>query len=155
MLQSAQGKDYRMLRGKAMECLSLIGVAVGKERFKGDAKDVMDVLIKTQELELEPDDPQVSFLLQACARVCKCLGGDFQPFLPFVIPPLLRSALTDPELHVTDADEEDDGAGEEEGVESVTVAIRGQVHAPPPARIIAHRASAHHAPQPLPDAAGQ
>ena len=62
---------------------------------------------------------------QACARICKCLGGDFKPYLPFVIPPLLDSAQIDPELHVTDADE-DDGAGEEEGMESVTVAIRGQ-----------------------------
>ena len=41
LLQSAQGKDYRMLRGKAMECISLIGVAVGKEKFAADAKEVM------------------------------------------------------------------------------------------------------------------
>jgi len=125
LLQSAQGKDHRMLRGKAMECISLIGVAVGKERFGPDAKEVMEILITTQTSALEPDDPQVSFLLQACARICKCLGGDFKPYLPFVIPPLLDSAQIDPELHVTDADE-DDGAGEEEGMESVTVAIRGQ-----------------------------
>ena len=125
LLQSAQGKDYRMLRGKAMECISLIGVAVGKERFGPDAKEVMEILITTQTSALDPDDPQVSFLLQACARICKCLGADFKPYLPFVIPPLLDSAQIDPELHVTDADE-DDGAGEEEGMESVTVAIRGQ-----------------------------
>ena len=66
LLQSAQGKDYRMLRGKAMECISLIGVAVGKERFGPDAKEVMEILIKTQTSTLDPDDPQVSFLLQAC-----------------------------------------------------------------------------------------
>ena len=127
LLRNAEGKEYRMLRGKAMECISLIGVAVGKERFGGDAKEVMELLIATQTGTLEPDDPQVSFLLQACARVCKCLGPDFTPYLPFVIPPLLESAQIDPELHVTDADD-DDGAGEEEGMESVTVAIRGQGH---------------------------
>ena len=71
LLQSAQGKDYRMLRGKAMECISLIGVAVGKERFGPDAKEVMEILIKTQTSTLDPDDPQVSFLLQAC---CLRLG---------------------------------------------------------------------------------
>ena len=52
-----------------MECISLIGVAVGKERFGPDAKEVMEILITTQTSALEPDDPQVSFLLQACARV--------------------------------------------------------------------------------------
>ena len=51
---------------QAMECISLIGVAVGKERFGPDAKEVMEILIKTQTSTLDPDDPQVSFLLQAC-----------------------------------------------------------------------------------------
>ena len=40
ILQVAGGKEMRMLRGKAMECISLIGVAVGKERFGADAKEV-------------------------------------------------------------------------------------------------------------------
>ena len=87
----------------------------------------MDCLIQTQQGNLDPDDPQVSFLLQASARICKCLGADFQPYLPFVIPPLLQSAQIDPELEVTDADEPaaDD---EDDGLESVTVNIRGQGH---------------------------
>jgi len=126
ILQEAIGKEYRMLRGKAMECISLIGVAVGPEKFGADAKEVMDLIIASQQQEaLEPDDPQINFMLQACGRICKCLGEHFQPYLPFVIPPLLRSAQVDPELHVTDADEEDDNEAEE-GMESVTVAIRGQ-----------------------------
>lgn len=29
----ATGEDQAMLRGKAMECISLIGIAVGKEKF--------------------------------------------------------------------------------------------------------------------------
>uniref|UniRef100_A0A7S3C1U5 TOG domain-containing protein n=1 Tax=Haptolina ericina TaxID=156174 RepID=A0A7S3C1U5_9EUKA len=126
ILSNAQGKEMRMLRGKAMECISLIGMAVGKDIFGQDAKDVMDILIRTQGEQLEPDDPQVSFMLQACARICKTLGEHFQPYLPFVIPPLLKSAQIDPELHVTDADDVDGEQEEEEGMESVTVAIRGQ-----------------------------
>ena len=125
LLKLGPAKELRMLRGKAMECISLIGVAVGKERFSGDAKEVMDLLISTQSAQLDPDDPQVNFMLQACARICKCLGEHFKPYLPLVIPPLLASAQIDPELHVTDADE-DGGGEEEEGMESVTVAIRGQ-----------------------------
>ena len=129
ILQMAQGKEERMLRGKSMECISLIGVAVGKEAFGADAKEVMDLLLASQQgVELEPDDPQISFMLQACGRICKCLGEQFRPYLPFVIPPLLKSAQIDPELHVTDADYDDDEQEEEEGMESVTVAIRGQGH---------------------------
>ena len=131
LLQSAQGKDYRMLRGKAMECISLIGVAVGKERFGPDAKEVMEILITTQTSALDPDDPQVSFLLQACARICKCLGADFKPYLPFVIPPLLDSAQIDPELHVTDADE-DDGAGASETGAGAAVDALQQLRRPQP-----------------------
>jgi hypothetical protein len=130
ILQVAQGKEHRLLRGKSMECISLIGVAVGKDAFRSDAKEVMDLLLAAQQgVELEPDDPQISFMLQACGRICKCLGAEFRPYLPFVIPPLLKSAQIDPELHVTDADydEEEDV---EEGIESVTVAIRGQALMP-------------------------
>ena len=127
ILQVAQGKEYRMLRGKSMECISLIGVAVGKEAFGADAKEVMDLLLASQQgVELEPDDPQISFMLQACGRICKCLGEQFRPYLPFVIPPLLKSAQIDPELHVSDADGDDDDQENEEGMESVTVNIRGQ-----------------------------
>jgi HEAT repeat protein len=126
ILQLAGGKQFRMLRGKAMECISLIGVAVGDAAFEPDAKEVMDLIIQTQQTEaLDPDDPQIQFMLQACGRICKCLGEKFSPYLPYVIPPLLRSALVDPELHVTDADDEDEVEAEE-GMESVTVAIRGQ-----------------------------
>ena len=48
LLTDLAGKEFRMLRGKAMECISLIGVAVGKEKFAADAKEVMDCPIQTQ-----------------------------------------------------------------------------------------------------------
>ena len=41
ILTDLAGKEFRMLRGKAMECIDLIGVAVGKEKFAADAKEVM------------------------------------------------------------------------------------------------------------------
>ena len=48
ILINAEGKDYRMLRAKAVECISLVGMAVGKERFAADAKEVMDMLMQLQ-----------------------------------------------------------------------------------------------------------
>jgi hypothetical protein len=32
LFKNAVSPDYRMLRGKTMECISLIGLAVGKEK---------------------------------------------------------------------------------------------------------------------------
>jgi hypothetical protein len=32
LFKNAISPDYRMLRGKTMECISLIGLAVGKEK---------------------------------------------------------------------------------------------------------------------------
>lgn len=81
ILALATGKADRMLRGKAMECISLIGIAVGKETFGQDAKEVMDMMMALQGTELETDDPQVSYLLQAWGRIAKSLGEDFIPYL--------------------------------------------------------------------------
>ena len=32
LVENATGKDYKMLRGKTIECISLIGLAVGREK---------------------------------------------------------------------------------------------------------------------------
>jgi len=68
ILSTATQKDQRMLRGKAMECISLIGIAVGKEKFMTDAKFVMDLLASIQKDTIDPDDPQREFMLQAWTR---------------------------------------------------------------------------------------
>jgi len=43
ILMNATDKSNRMLRAKSMECISLVGMAVGKEKFRDDAKQVMFV----------------------------------------------------------------------------------------------------------------
>lgn len=39
IMQNALSSDYRMLRGKTIECISLIGLAVGKEKVRGFSID--------------------------------------------------------------------------------------------------------------------
>jgi len=109
ILVNANGKEYRMLRGKTMECASLIGIAVGKERFFKDAKDIMDLMMKTQTSKLEADDPQVGFLLQSWARICRCLGEDFVPYLPHIMPPLLASAKISPNIKIDSNETAEEG----------------------------------------------
>lgn len=118
MLQTCTAKDQRTLRGKTMECISLIGIAVGRDVFINDAKEIMDQFHATQSSALDPDDPQVSYLLQAWGRVAKALKQDFIPYLGLVMPPLMQSALlkVDTEVVEDDADADDD-----EGIATVVV----------------------------------
>ncbi|XP_078437509.1 ARM repeat superfamily protein [Wolffia australiana] len=122
ILMNATDKPKRMLRAKSMECISLVGMAVGKEKFRDDAKQVMDVLMTLQVSQLETDDPTTSYMLQAWARLCKCLGQDFLPYMSVVMPPLLQSAQLKPDVTITSADSEDDiDESDDESIETITL----------------------------------
>uniref|UniRef100_A0A3Q3K9F1 Importin-5 n=1 Tax=Monopterus albus TaxID=43700 RepID=A0A3Q3K9F1_MONAL len=111
IVENAVQKELRLLRGKTIECISLIGLAVGKEKFIPDASAVMQLLLKTQTdfNDLEDDDPQISYMISAWARMCKILGKDFQQCLPVVM-----AASIKPEVALLDTQDmenisEDDG----------------------------------------------
>jgi len=109
LFKNAITPDYRMLRGKTMECISLIGLAVGKEKFVNDCYEIMQELVKTQvDFEnLADDDPQISYLIGAWTRICKILGKDFEQYLPIVMGPVLKAAAFKPEVTVlADGDNE-------------------------------------------------
>ncbi|KAK8319481.1 hypothetical protein V6Z12_A13G245500 [Gossypium hirsutum] len=108
ILVNATDKSNCMLRAESMECINLVGMAVGKEKFRADAKQVMEVLMSLQGSQMETDDPTTSYMLQAWARLCKCLGQDFLPYMTVVIPPLLQSAQLKPDVTITSADSDND-----------------------------------------------
>lgn len=106
IIQNATTEELKMLRGKTIECVSLIGLAVGPEKFMSDASDVMDMLLKTHtEGDLPDDDPQTSYLISAWARICKILGKQFEQYLPLVMGPVMRTAAMKPEVALLDNDE--------------------------------------------------
>ncbi|XP_057484195.1 uncharacterized protein LOC130770680 [Actinidia eriantha] len=122
ILVNATDKSNRMLRAKAMECISLVGMAVGKEKFRDDAKQVMEVLMSLQGSQMENDDPTTSYMLQAWARLCKCLGQDFLPYMSFVMPPLLQSAQLKPDVTITSADSDNEiDESDDESMETITL----------------------------------
>lgn len=124
IFQNAIGKDFRLLRGKAIECISLIGLAVGAQTFLPDASEVMQLLLKTQtEMEvMEADDPQISYMISAWARMCKIIGKDFVQYLSLVMPPVLKAAQIKPDVAVLDMDDPQNTAlDEEEGWEFVSL----------------------------------
>lgn len=124
IMQNALSSDYRMLRGKTIECISLIGLAVGKEKFLPDANEVMQLLLKTQtEMEdLEADDPQISYMISAWARMCKIFGTEFTQYLPLVMPSVMKAASIKPEVAVIDADDPKSGQySEDDGWQFITL----------------------------------
>ena len=75
-----------LLRAKALECISLVGMAVGRDRFRADAHEVMKFMQALQQQELDPDDPTGGYMLQVLAvtlsmsqltsmesEACRCL----------------------------------------------------------------------------------
>ncbi|KAG7160960.1 Importin-5-like 1 [Homarus americanus] len=64
IIENANSTDLRLLRGKTIECVSLIGLAVGADKFLTDAGKMMDLLLKAQtnQEEMADDDPQVALL---------------------------------------------------------------------------------------------
>ena len=120
-----------MLRGKTIECVSLIGLAVGGEKFSPDAGEIMELLLSSQVNksdgqsycltgivyqvkgeELADDDPQMSYMISAWARICKILGAGFAPYLPMVMAPVMKTASMKPEVALLDNDEVE-GVGED------------------------------------------
>ncbi|CAI7776152.1 unnamed protein product [Closterium sp. NIES-54] len=114
-LLQAGDKEQRMLRAKAMEAISLVGMAVGKDKFRADAKEVMQVLVSLQSAPMDDDDLTMSYMLQ-------CLGAEFLPFMHVVMPPLLHSASLKPDVTISDID--DDTANDDDdddSVETITI----------------------------------
>lgn len=107
MIGNATTPDLRLLRGKTIECVSLIGLAVGGEKFSPDASEVMELLLASQVKgeELPEDDPQMSYMISAWARICKILGAGFAPYLPLVMGPVMKTASMKPEVALLDNEE--------------------------------------------------
>lgn len=84
-------KEERTCRGKAIECISIIGMSIGKDVFHGDGIECMNALLQIIQEPMDPDDPVKEYCDEALGRLCHALGQSFVPFLPTLVPILLRS----------------------------------------------------------------
>lgn len=119
MLQAALAScpaedDYRVLKGRLLECITLIGTAAPRERFAADVMPVMASMVEASRGGLS-DDPQKAYILKAWVRIAKALGASFVPYLEHVIPPLLADLeaavgeeLTDEQIDDDDAEADSD-----------------------------------------------
>ena len=119
VLQQPNERDLRLLRAKAMECATLIALAVGKERMGQDAITLVQILGNVQSGIVDEDDPQESYLLHCWGRMCRVLGQDFVPYLPAVMPPLMKLAQAKADIQLLDDEENVAQIEQEEGWELV------------------------------------
>jgi len=106
--QCTSEKESR-LRGKAFECISLLGIAVGKERFNQDGQQAVIAMINIAK-NLAPDDILAEYIHEALIRICRCLKKEFAPLLLHVLPRVYE-VLQLKKLNATDdigGDDDDD-----------------------------------------------
>ena len=125
VLQGDQDKEYRLLRAKAMECATLIALAVGKDRMGADAVNLVQLLGRVQGNITDADDPQAGYLLHCWGRMCRVLGPDFVPYLPSVMPPLMQLASAKADITLLEDDDQIADYEQEEGWELVP--LKGKV----------------------------
>lgn len=105
---TATSKEERALRGKAFECLSLLGLAVGRNVFKHDAQEAMEVMMQTASHGLDADDPQKTYIQESAQRICRALQEDFVPYLQYLLPGIYATLQMQPsEVVDPDAAEQD------------------------------------------------
>lgn len=119
VLQQPNERDLRLLRAKAMECATLIALAVGKEKMGPDALSLVQILGNVQSGIVDDDDPQESYLLHCWGRMCRVLGQDFVPYLPAVMPPLMKLAQAKADIQLLEDDDNVAQIEQEEGWELV------------------------------------
>ncbi|KAL2828730.1 armadillo-type protein [Aspergillus cavernicola] len=125
VLKEEQSKEYRLLRAKAMECATLIALAVGKAKMGQDALNLVQLLGNIQQNIVDADDPQSQYLLHCWGRMCRVLGQDFVPYLPGVMPPLLAVAAAKADIQLLDDEDQIDQVEQDEGWELVP--LKGKI----------------------------
>lgn len=104
IMKADTGNEYRLLKAKAIECTTLLAVAVGKEKFEPNFHETVQLFAAIQQQALD-DDPCQSYLVQAWGRLCRIMGTSFLPYLTGVMPPLLTIAKTQADCHLLDEEQ--------------------------------------------------
>jgi len=106
--------EFKLLKGRLLECISLLGLAVPKEKFAQDVMPIMAAMAQASDLNggLDADDPQKTFILKAWVRIGKALGQDFVPYLSVVMPALLHAIETSVESELRPEQLEEDGGAD-------------------------------------------
>ncbi|CUV07313.1 unnamed protein product [Cryptosporidium hominis] len=78
--------QLRTLKGKCIECITIIGFSIDYSIFKNDAQEIMLVFLQLLGSGLKGDDPLKEYLQEALQRMCRIMKQDFVPYLPHLLP---------------------------------------------------------------------
>jgi hypothetical protein len=95
MQASAGAVETRECFGRCMECVGNLGQAAGIEVFRKDAGSVMQVMIDTCK-NLADEDIATEYILTAAQSIASTLKAEFAPFVPTVLPIILKKLIADP-----------------------------------------------------------
>jgi hypothetical protein len=101
IIKSYKSDEYTYLRGRCIECMTLMCEAVGKDVFKNNAAEVIGLLRIVQEESLKSDSTLRSYILSGWQRICITLKEEFAPYLQEVLPGLLHLAGTHAEISIS------------------------------------------------------
>lgn len=108
ILQSGDSTENRLLKAKAIECATLVALAVGKEKFAQNAGTILEIMTNLQQNLQGDDDPVRTYLEQGWIRVCRLVGKDFMPYMPLVLPPLLEQARAIQDISIVEDEDLDE-----------------------------------------------
>jgi hypothetical protein len=86
LIARATSEEERVLRGKAFECASLVGDAVGKDSFLADAHEIMQVMLEALRAGFSSDDPTREYVIEAAGRIAGTLEQDFKCYVSALLP---------------------------------------------------------------------
>ncbi|CAM9490942.1 unnamed protein product [Chrysoparadoxa australica] len=98
LAENVTGRVAMELKGKTLETITIIGEAVGPDRFTSHAMALMEEMCRGLP-SLVNNDHMKPYVLKAWVRICGCVGDMFVKYLPLVMPQLLAA------LHEGVADE--------------------------------------------------
>lgn len=74
IIETHTSKEYKQLRGQAIETMTIIAGSVGSTLFKPAVEKLVNIMIHMQESKFEQVDPQKSYILAGWQRLCLIYG---------------------------------------------------------------------------------
>jgi len=108
IIARASSDEERTIRGKAFECASLIGDAVGKDVFLPDAQEVMQTMAAAMQKGFAADDTTREYVHEAAGRIATTLKREFKPYVPALLPSVFAVLAQRPKEVDVDSDDEDE-----------------------------------------------
>ena len=111
ILDLPQAQENDLLRCRALDAVTLMAVAVGKERFAPDAANICGYLVSQMNASMEGDDLFFRHVMRGWSNMVKTLDEGFAPYMDGVMQYIFRT-LREPtalELDEDEIDTDDEG----------------------------------------------